>query len=303
MSKMDFAFMGYFGILLALLLFFPKFRFRKTEKKQEEKQNTNQENNEHRVLKRDTDYIEEFGLINPNKNAITESESFKIILRKIPNLYEQLGDAQLFYDAVMRLRPYSMSELFAIVKYLREEKYDSPESISAYKTHVTASAIVYDFTIPKSLFNDDAAVLLPMVAAHISLHRPVSVFNEVQRYIKDVSNPLTGLEVVEQHKQLARLLEDFDFANVFITTMLCYDEFLSIKNLYDKWLMESSVNAFNLPLYKQDINCFKKLLTMYFGIMEIDAPKEYLYIDVSVCEYVLQIRRYDPSKSFIRVVE
>lgn len=295
MNEISYVFLGYF--LIVLLIFFIKFKWTRRDKETVE-QNEDTEYRRTDRLVPDKDYIEEFGLIDLDRDEIISSDFFEILLSKVPKISSGEGE-KLFYDIVKRLQPYSMTELFKTVQYLREDTDNSPERIRAYKTHVTASAIVYDFIIPKSLFNDDS-VVLTYVAAHMRLHRPVSVFAEVQNYIRQEPAQKTGAEIVEEHKEIERFIVDMDFANVFLSMVFKHEAFLSIEYLYSRWLEQPAVNAFNQSFYKQDINHFKKLVTIYFGMFEIDVPKEYLYFNTAVCEYILQIRRYDPNK--VRVV-
>lgn len=269
------------------------------------KLNDNKETKEHTRTDRlvpDADYVEEYGVIDLDRDAIIHSELFSIILEKVPKIENDIEQSRLFYDIVKRLQPYSMRDLFRVVQHIRNNKSLSLESIRAYKTHITASAIVYDFLIPKALFNDDT-VVLTYVAAHMRLHSPVSVFEEVQNYIRQEPQQTTGAQIVQEHKEVERFVVDMSFANVFLSMVFDYEAFLSIEHLYDRWLEQTNVNAFNQAFYREDINHFKKLVTLYFGVFEIDVPKEYLYFNTAVCEYILQIRRYDPNKQVIKVVE
>lgn len=299
MSEMEYAFVGYFGILLLLLFFFPKSRFKKTEKvKEKETDDIKEVKDRHRLVE-DIDYIREYGLIDLDRDEILHSDFFKILLKKVPKIEEDIESVKLFYDTVKRLQPYSMTDLFKLIKYLKEERSDDPTIVATYKTYVTASAIIYDFIIPESLFNDDP-VVLSFVAAHMHLHSPVNVFDEVQEYIR---NNQAGQDIVEQHKEVTELLKDLSFANIFLEMVFKHEAFLSIDYLYSRWLDQTAVKATNVRFYREDIRYFKKLVTMYFGIMEVDVPKSYLYIDTAVCEHVLQIRRYDPKKAVIKVVD
>lgn len=303
MDEISYAFLGYLGFLLIALWWFR----RNTKTKRDELAKPVQANEvskrkQNEKLTEGVDYVDESGVIDLNRDEILHSDFFRILLNKVPNLDKDIEQSKLFYDIVKRLQPYSMTDLYKIVQYLRDNPNESLDAHRAYKSHVTASAIVYDFIIPKSLFNDDT-VVLSYVAAHARLHVPVCIFDEVQNYIRQDHPEKTGEELVEEHKQVERLSNDLKFANVFLSMVFDYESFLSIEYLYGRWLDQPAVNAFNVPMYKKDINSFKKLLTMYFGSMEIDVPKDYIYIDTAVSEYILQIRRYDPKVNKIKVVE
>lgn len=302
----EIVFIAYFVLFLLLAIAFINARARSGKAKDStSKANARDDTNRNgRTLLPGLHYTEDSGLVDFDREIITGSDLFGIMVDKILDKDSPLHDDQLFCDTVRRLQPYTMAHLFKVVQNLREDTQYTPGAIASYKGLITASAIVYDFVIPKSLFNSDT-VALTYVAAHFEMHRPVSVFDEVQKHIRDSSHhySTTSEGIVEQHKQITRLLEDLSFANVFLEMTFKYESFLSIDYLYRRWLEQPAVNTFNMPLYKQDIKLFKKLVTMYFGVLEVDVPKDYLYIDTAVCEYILQIRRYDPSKSNIRVVE
>lgn len=298
MDEMIYAWIGYFGIAALIVLAMYK-SINRTEKQ------ANEETKEYKrtdKLVPNVDYVEEYGVIDLDRDTIIHSDLFSIILEKVPKIENDIEQSRLFYDIVKRLQPYSMRDLFRVTQHIRNNKSLSLESIRAYKSHITASAIVYDFLIPRALFNDDT-VVLTYVAAHMRLHSPVSVFDEVQNYIRQEPQQTTGTQIVQEHKEIERFVVDMSFANVFLSMVFDYEAFLSIEHLYDRWLEQPNVNAFNQAFYKEDINHFKKLVTIYFGVFEIDVPKEYLYFNTAVCEYILQIRRYDPNKQVIKVVE
>lgn len=304
MSETTYALLGYFGILV-LLVFYILIPLKRIIQKQASDDNEEQNDT---AIKRTgkllpkVDYIEEYGVIDLDRHEILHSDFFSIILDKVPKIENDIEQSKLFYDIVKRLQPYSMKELFKVVQYLRDHPNDSPEIHRAYKSHITASAIVYDFLIPKALFNDDT-IVLTYVAAHMRLHTPVSVFDEVQNYIRQEPTEVSGAQIVQEHKEIERFVVDMSFANYFLSMVFDHEAFLSIEYLYGRWLEQPNVNAFNQAFYKEDINHFKKLVTIYFGIFEIDVPKEYLYFNTAVCEYILQIRRYDPNKRVVKVVE
>ena len=298
MDETTYLFLGYLFILLCLVWYYRKWIYRNansTQKEDRPKKRTD-------VLVPGVDYIEEFGVIDLNKEEIMHSDFFFILLKKVPALEEDIESSRLFYDIVKRLQPYSMTDLYKVVEHLRTHPEDSPEVHRAYKTHITASAILYDFIIPKALFNDDT-VVLTYVAAHMRMQSPVNVFDVVQDYIRQEHPGKEGEEIVEEHREIERLLNDMAFANIFLSMVFDHEAYLSIEYLYGRWLEQPSVNAFNKAFYKQDIGNFKKLVTMYFGVMEIDVPKDYLFVNTAISEYILQIRRYDPKVNKIKVVE
>lgn len=300
MSVTTYAWTGYFGIMMLLLWWMNK-KLQRTITKLNDNKETKAYKRTDRLVP-DVDYVEEYGVVDLDREEILHSDFFSIILDKVPKIENDIEQSKLFYDIVKRLQPYSMKELFKVVQYLRDHPNDSPEAHRAYKTHITASAIVYDFLIPKALFNDDT-IVLTYVAAHMRLHTPVSVFDEVQNYIRQEPTEVSGAQIVQEHKEIERFVVDMSFANYFLSMVFDHEAFLSIEYLYGRWLEQPNVNAFNQAFYKEDINHFKKLVTIYFGIFEIDVPKEYLYFNTAVCEYILQIRRYDPNKRVVKVVE
>lgn len=245
------------------------------------------------------DHQEEGGLIYLDRDEIMGSEFFGILMDKMPNEETEPAQVKLLHHNVKYLQPYSMTDLFKVIQQLRE--VDNPVLQESYKTHVTASAIVYDFVIPKILFNDAVSVQVS-VAAHQRFHLPVSISEEIQRYIREGKCSHDTAVLAEEHKEIERFTADITFANVFLSMVFKHESYLTIEHLYNRWLEQPNVNAFNVSFYKESIDHFKKLVTIYFGVMGVDVPKSYICLNAAVCEYITQTRRYDPKRSKLKVV-
>lgn len=247
------------------------------------------------------DYQEEGGLIYLDRDEIMGSEFFGIMMDKIPDEETEPEQTKLLNHNVKYLQPYSMTDLFKVTQQLREVGVDNPALQESYKAHVTASAIVYDFVIPKILFNDAVAVQVS-VAAHQRYHTPVSISEAMQSYIRDGKCSHDTAVLAEEYREIERFTADITFANVFLSMVFKHESYLTIEHLYSRWLEQPNVNAFNVGFYKESIDHFKKLVTIYFGVMGVDVPKSYVCLNAAVCEYITQTRRYDPKRSKLKVV-
>lgn len=253
-------------------------------------------------LQPDTDYTVTAGMVTLNRDRLMSSPLLLSILDKLPDTSSQTQQSIAFYDYARLLNPYTPAHLYEIVQILRKLTQEQEYLRKSYMVHATTSALVYGFKIPTVLFSDDA-VVLAYAAAHTRLYEPISVVELVRRYVASDDLLFTGEEIVQLHRRVERLIADMDFASVYFSEIFNRTAFVSIDYLYNRWLAQSSVKDFNRAFYKEDINHFKTLVTMYFGIMQLSAPMEYLCIDTAVCEYVLQVRRYDPKKNNIKAVD
>jgi hypothetical protein len=296
----EIAFISYFGLAFLIVFVYLKSRWDKKQEN-ENKKLKNIHSTTSGLLTLNKDYFEEDGLVKFDIASITESEIFnKVILKNLDKEWE-VEQKKLLHDHVMNMQYYGMADLFKISEHLRKYKDQTGQTVLLYKSIITACAVVYDFMIPKSLMNADSLALL-YVAAYFRANSTTCVYEEIQKHIKSNLKEKRLDNVAKEHAQLKALLLDMDFANVFFQEIFKHKSYLGLEYLHKKWINSNLVCKDNLDLYKNDISCFKKLLTIYFGILQIHIPASYLYIDTSVCEYLLQIKRYDLNKPHIRAV-
>lgn len=253
------------------------------------------------VLQHGSDYVVTAGMVTIDRDRLLLSDLYLGLLSRLPATDSTADQTVAFYGYARLLNPYSPVQLYEIAQILRKLTVEQESLRKSYRVHATASALVYGFKIPTVLFTDDT-VVLAYAAAHTRLHEAVSVVDLVQAYLASDELACTGQEIVRQHKRVERLELDMGVASVYFSTLFDRTAFVSIDYLYGRWLASSAVNEYNRAFYKEDINHFKRLVTMYFGVMQLSAPREYLCIDTAVCEYILQVRRYDPKRNNIKAV-
>lgn len=89
MNEISYVFLGYF--LIVLLIFFIKFKWTRRDKETVE-QNEDAEYRRTDRLVPDKDYVEEFGLIDLDRDEIISSDFFEILLSKVPKISSGEGE-------------------------------------------------------------------------------------------------------------------------------------------------------------------------------------------------------------------
>lgn len=245
------------------------------------------------------DVVETDGLFELNRKELLASGYYLNLKKYIANKGEQIPAMYVLID---KLQPYEQKDLYAILRYIRNLPESSPELIRAYKTHATASALLFDFKVPRALLNTNTAVLY-YVASYELRYPTCNVVAQLRKYIQEDESSQSADDVFNEHSEIQRLEADLVFANKFFcSTVLPYDVKPTIVYLYSRWLDQHGINPSNYRFYKDGIDNFKKLATLYFGLFDMDVPKTYLFVNTALCEYVLQLRRYSPA-SGLRVVK
>lgn len=245
------------------------------------------------------DVVEVDGLFQLNRKDVLASGYYLNLKKYIENKDEQIP---ALYVLVDKLQPYEQKDLYAILRYIRNLPSSSTELIRAYKTHVTASALLFDFKVPRALLNTNTAVL-HYVASYEVRYPTCNVVTQLRKHMQVDESSQSADEVFNEHSDIQRLEADLVFANKFFcSTVLPYDTKPTIEYLYRRWLDQHGINPSNYRFYKDSIDNFKKLATLYFGLFDMDVPKTYLFVNTALCEYVLQLRRYSPA-SKLQVVK
>jgi hypothetical protein len=197
--------------------------------------------------------------------------------------------------------PYSNSQYYKVLKAIRQaDNVKKDTLLKGYQQTVTASAILFDRPIPKALFTDEM-VVLAYIHYYIEYCKPVKYEEQLQNYIKNEYNSDMENDPASYHAELSRLLPDLDGFNMLVHSTFDFDYMVTIDHLYNSWL-EHCKNSVNLFLYKSDIEHFKKLVTIYYGVMQLDTPINYLHFTPAIADYVLQLNRYHPSNHLQLVV-
>jgi len=237
-------------------------------------------------------YTDERGIININRNTLLNSDYFKQILHKT-NTKEPDVNIKLMKQF---MRPYSHKELFNAVQAIRAVDSESKDKVeNAYKLFTTASSIVFNKTIPSVMFANSQAVIR-YCAIYINLVKPVSYSDELKKYTFTQYHKEDAVDVPRYHKELKLIIEDLPYANEFLSNIFDYEYYFTVEYLYSFLFSNKSTGLINIDFYKQDIENFKKLLTVYFGIYQVNPPIDYLHFNSAIVEYVIQTKRYSKFK-------
>lgn len=237
-------------------------------------------------------YTDQRGIVSISRDDLLNSDYFKQILDKT-NTTEPDVNIKLMKQF---MRPYSHKELFNVVQAIRAVDGESKDKVeNAYKLFTTASSIVFNKTIPSVMFANSQAVIR-YCAIYINLVKPVSYAEQLKKYaFMEYSNE-DAKDVPRYHKELKLIIEDLPYANEFLSKVFDYEYYFTVDYLYSILFLNKTTGLINVEFYKQDIENFKKLLTVYFGVYQVDTPIDYLHFNSAIVEYVIQAKRYSNTK-------
>lgn len=242
-------------------------------------------------------YEEVDGVVTLDTDELLDSKLYKRITGEFkPEDYP--GMVNLMKQCIL---PYNTSQYYKVLKGIRySDNINKETTLKGYQQTITASAILFNRPIPKSLFTDEM-VVLAYVHFYIQYCTPVSYDDQLQSYIKNQYNLDMENDPASYHTELNNLIKDLDSFNTFIHSTLEYEFMISIDHMYTSWL-DTCRSSSNVFLYKSNIEYFKKLVTIYYGVMGLDTPVNYLHFTPAIADYVLQLNRYHPSNHLQLVV-
>ena len=242
-------------------------------------------------------YEEVDGIITLDSNELLSSILYKRITKEFKSS-DYPGMVNLVKQCIL---PYNASQYYKVLKGIRNsDNVNKETALKGYQHTITASAILFNRPIPKSLFTDEM-VVLAYVHFYIQYCTPVSYDDQLQSYIKSQYNLDMENDPASHHTELNNLIKDLDSFNMFIHSTLEYEFMISIDHMYTSWL-DTCRNSSNVFLYKSNIEYFKKLVTIYYGVLQLDTPVNYLHFTPAIADYVLQLNRYHPSNHLQLVV-
>lgn len=236
------------------------------------------------------------GLLYFDKEKILNSNRFNSIKEEynvdmLPGMVSMLKDFMI---------PYNDAEYYKIQKQLRE--IDEPKRstvTNCYKQNITASAIIFKRPIPKNMYSSHISVLV-YCSLYIELTQPVSYDEQLQLYTKEEYHKVDPVEIPELHSELQTLINSLDSVNLFISHIVpTYGHYLLVEHIYRNWLITLVDKPVYHGYYSESISNFKKLLTLYYGIMKIDIPASYFEFTPAIVDYILQSKRYSLSKIYL----
>ncbi len=237
-------------------------------------------------------YYEAGGMVRVDQESLLRSDFFKELLQKVDPDKNQ----QSLQQIRKHIYPYNTKEMFKIIEILRNSDFDNKEIIDLnYRICVTASSIIFGFTLPAKLYTTNPVVFI-YCALYIQENTSTVFDDSMCYYIEMQSDKETAEEVIEHHKEIDNIIKDLDYANIFLVMTVENDHYLSIDYLYTRWLEQPGVKHSNLHFYKESIENFKKLVTIYFGIYGIDVPESYLHFNIAIIDYIKQTKRYSKHK-------
>ena len=242
-------------------------------------------------------YEEVDGIITLDSNELLSSILYKRITKEFKSS-DYPGMVNLVKQCIL---PYNTSQYYKVLKGIRNsDNVNKETALKGYQHTITASAILFNRPIPKSLFTDEM-VVLAYVHFYIEYCTPVDYEEQLQIYIKNQYNLDMENDPASYHTELNNLIKDLDSFNMFIHSTLEYEFMISIDHMYTSWL-DTCRNSSNVFLYKSNIEYFKKLVTIYYGVLQLDTPLNYLHFTPAIADYVLQLNRYHPSNHLQLVV-
>lgn len=276
--------------LIALLWIYLFYRFMSwlTTKPKEDKQD---------IIKNPIAPIESNGLLSFDKEKILSSNRFKAVQK------EYTSESYPAITTMLKefMMPYGPSEHFKIHKQLRALPESQRTNVAiCYKQNITASAILFRKSIPKSLYTDDISVLV-YCSIYIELTKPVDFEEQMQLYIKNEYHAVDPSTIPECHNELQTLVECLDAINNILVPVSQLDHYLTIEHMYNVWTSQISNRPQYLGYYKQSVDNLKKLLTLYYGILQMPIPQSYFHFTPAIVDYVLQSKRYSLSRISLAV--
>ena len=242
-------------------------------------------------------YEEVDGIITLDSNELLSSSLYKRITKEFKSS-DYPGMVSLVKQCIL---PYNTSQYYKVLKGIRySDNVNKETALKGYQHTITASAILFNRPIPKPLFTDEM-VVLAYVHFYIEYCTPVDYEEQLQNYIKNQYNLDMENDPASYHTELNNLIKDLDSFNMFIHSTMEYEFMISIDHMYTSWL-DTCRNSSNVFLYKSNIEYFKKLVTIYYGVLQLDTPVNYLHFTPAIADYVLQLNRYHPSNHLQLVV-
>lgn len=176
------------------------------------------------------------------------------------------------------IRYYTTSNLLQYVLSLREKKIaEDSDSVINIKRSITISSIIFGFNIPNYLFYFDSIVMLNII-------KYVIVTEKIRVNIEDV-NPITYVKVIHLNKCINELSNNPVFRNRLdtihmVNTLPNFIDFLA--------LVKTVIRNDDEGSYLINLNPiqFKKVLTCLFIFSGLSVPRDYLYIDTEVIDWV-----------------
>jgi hypothetical protein len=177
-------------------------------------------------------------------------------------------------------------ELTFLINYLLN-RHLSKEEVSLETTEkiaqlITISSALFDFSVPSALWRMDADIV-EMIIAYMVLTNAVDV---------DISNyPLSPDVVSRRFMLLVNKLTDSDWMIQALASSKRPVNFVFLKSN----LLPQLKSDWPFLLGEGDTS-FKKALTAVYLIAGVAVPRDYLYVDQEVKDYVLKKGRYAPFK-------
>lgn len=241
--------------------------------------------------------IESNGLLSFDKEKILSSERFKSVQK------EYTSESYPAITTMLKefMIPYGPGEYFKIHKQLRalpESKRTNVET--CYKQNITASAILFRKSIPKSLYTEDISVLV-YCSIYLEITKPIDFEEQMQLYIKNEYHAVDPSIIPECHNELQTLVECLDTINNLLIPIAQLDHYLTIEHMYNVWLSQTSNKPQYHGYFKESVDNLKKLLTLYYGILQMPIPQSYFHFTPAIVDYILQSKRYSLSRISLAV--
>jgi hypothetical protein len=241
--------------------------------------------------------IESNGLLSFDKEKILSSDMFKSVQK------EHTSESYPAITTMLKefMIPYGPGEYFKIHKQLRTLPESQRANVaSCYKQNITASAILFKRSIPKSLYTNDTSVLV-YCSIYLELIKPIDFEEQLQLYIKNEYHTVDASTIPECHSELQTLIECLDSLNSLLVPVHQLDHCLQLEHLYNVWLSNIANSPQYLGYYKGSIINLKKLLTLYYGILQMPIPQSYFHFTPAIVDYILQSKRYSLSRISLAV--